>query len=168
MSRDCEHDRRYARKRWKTKYYQDPQKYRDMAKNNRIKYDSYYKKYFNEISITSRRVYCALKNSAKRREILFNLEKDEFCRWYDSRLKVCFYCRIGQEELLPINNMNLKQKRLGIDRKDNDVPYQIDNIVLACARCNAIKGSWFTQNQMFEIAVNYLQQWEFPEISKQI
>lgn len=45
---------------------------------------------------------------------------------------------------------NIKN-RLTIDRKNNNGNYCIDNIVLACYRCNTIKGDFFTEQEMLKI-----------------
>ena len=42
-------------------------------------------------------------------------------------------------------------------RKYNRLPYTLDNITFACRRCNNIKGSWFTEKQMLEIANRYFK-----------
>lgn len=44
-----------------------------------------------------------------------------------------------------------------IDRKDNNKGYIMGNITLACKRCNIIKGKWFTEQEMLEIADRYLK-----------
>lgn len=46
--------------------------------------------------------------------------------------------------------------RLSIDRIENMRGYEIDNMALACALCNLIKGAWFSAAQMREIAETYL------------
>ena len=59
--------------------------------------------------------------------------------------------------------------QLSIDCKDNDLGYTIDNIVLACDRCNFIKSNIFTYEEMCFIGENLIKpKWEsFPEITKQ-
>ena len=49
------------------------------------------------------------------------------------------------------NNLN----HLTIDRMDNSSGYSMDNIVIACRRCNTVKGGWFTYSEMIEIADRY-------------
>lgn len=38
-----------------------------------------------------------------------------------------------------------------LDRKDNDRPYEFDNIVVACRRCNYSKNTHFTYEEWLEI-----------------
>jgi len=66
------------------------------------------------------------KNSAKRRNIEWLLTDDEATVVLE---RECFYC--GKEPEL--SN--------GIDRKDNDGPYIMTNIVTACKECNWMKGT---------------------------
>ena len=56
----------------------------------------------------------------------------------------------------------MKIRRLTVDRKDNDKGYSLDNMVLACHRCNSIKGDWFSYDEMKEIAEKYM----IPRIEK--
>ena len=45
--------------------------------------------------------------------------------------------------------------RLTLDRVDNTKGYELSNIVLACRRCNYMKGSWLTSEQMLDAAKRY-------------
>lgn len=46
---------------------------------------------------------------------------------------------------------------LSIDRKYNELGYTIDNLCLACNRCNTVKGNTFTYDEMVEIGHNYIK-----------
>lgn len=94
--------------------------------------------------------YSHLKTSAQRRNIPFELLLDDFCAWLSTQEDRCHYCG-GQ--LVDDNSLSAYT----IDRKDNSQSYNPDNIVLACRRCNTSKGSWFTEEQMLEIAGKYLR-----------
>jgi hypothetical protein len=63
------------------------------------------------------------KGNAKLRGIPYTLTQDEFLSFWQ---KPCFYCR-G-----PI-------KTIGLDRVNNDLGYQMDNIVPCCTTCNTMK-----------------------------
>ena len=88
----------------------------------------------------------------------FGLDRKEFEAWYESQPKMCVYCDLP-ENLIPFLNerYNSVSRRLTIDCKDNDVGYRIDNIVLACHKCNFIKSNLFTHDEMVEIADKYLK-----------
>jgi len=47
--------------------------------------------------------------------------------------------------------------RLTIDRIDNNFGYKINNIVLACGRCNLIKSNFFSSKEMKEIGQKYVK-----------
>jgi hypothetical protein len=63
------------------------------------------------------------KSTAKKRGIDFNITFDEFCTFWQ---KPCTYC--GSEI-----------ETIGLDRKDNNIGYTVDNIVPCCEFCNIMK-----------------------------
>ncbi len=107
-----------------------------------------YPKHRGEVKIKFR----GIKANSRIRRIEFNLGIDEFTDWYNNQEKKCHYC-----------NRELVQFKKGdngmtIDRLDNTIGYEIKNIVLCCWRCNIIKGHWFTEQDMLEIAGGYLRE----------
>lgn len=100
------------------------------------------------------RTYYGLKRNVKHRGSKLNLTRTEFKKWFDIEIKdgVCFYC---QQKLDPSAPYQLNG--VTIDRMDNTKGYEIGNIVLACRRCNIIKGSWFSFEDMIEIAEKYFK-----------
>ena len=87
-----------------------------------------------------------------------NLSREDFIEWYESQPKVCHYCGIHETELSQVNDtQNTKAKRLTVDCIDNDRGYSLDNIVLACGRCNFIKNDFFTHEQMLWIGQNFVR-----------
>jgi 5-methylcytosine-specific restriction endonuclease McrA len=126
----------------------------------RLKHGEYLNLKMKEYYSTSMGRYSKTKTSAKKREILFLMTPDEFIPWYESTPKYCFYCGAtftkGQQ-----------MTKETIDRVDNAKPYTIDNIVLCCGKCNAVKGSWFTKEQMIEIAHKYFIKVEKKEVSNE-
>ena len=74
------------------------------------------------------------------------------------KTKKCFYCGISVEALSKVKDvMNNGTHRLTIDRLDNSRGYELNNIVLACLRCNSIKTDFFTTEEMKGIAIKYVK-----------
>jgi len=94
--------------------------------------------------------YTNVKSGARERGICFNLDKIEFEEWLHTEPKECFYCGIQENALL--KNNDKKKQKLTIDRKDNNAGYKLDNICLACFRCNNIKSYFFTFEEWKYIA----------------
>jgi len=46
--------------------------------------------------------------------------------------------------------------KLTLDRKNNNKPYTIKNIALACCRCNYIKSNLFTYKEMIKLAKEFI------------
>lgn len=81
------------------------------------------------------------------------MTQKELIDWYESQPKNCHYCKLHESQCFFTKR---KDTRLHFDRKNNERGYTVDNIVLACFRCNTIKGKWLTEEQMLEIAQKYL------------
>lgn len=67
--------------------------------------------------------YHEYKKSAKRRNITFLLSESDCIPFYNT---ICYYC--GD-----------KTNGIGIDRLDNKIGYEMDNLVPCCYRCNIMK-----------------------------
>ena len=80
--------------------------------------------------------------------------KDESQYWMDFQDKKCYYCEITEDKL-PSDDK--KQQSLTIDRKDNSIGYNIDNMCLACFRCNCKKSAFFTEEEWMEICDKYVK-----------
>lgn len=95
-----------------------------------------------------------------------NISKKDFINWYENQDKKCHYCSLNLEEFNEIKNHYNKQiqrtKRFGIDRKNNELPYQVDNIVLCCVICNGLKGYFFDYQTFKELSREYIK----PKLSK--
>lgn len=86
------------------------------------------------------------------------LSREEFIDWYTKQEKTCVYCDINENELhLVKDTQNTKATRLTVDCIKNDFGYTLDNIVLACGRCNFIKNDFFTHEQMLWIGQNFVK-----------
>jgi hypothetical protein len=148
------------RKMW---YQEHKKEMSDYRKNNRKKAQIYEKKYYkiNKKSIKiHKKVYClsadgiymTLKNNAKNKKMKFSLIKKDFINWYNNQKQECHYCMRSLKEIKQDIIENKKYKgRLSIDRKDNNKGYTLNNIVLACRRCNYIKGDYITEEKMKKI-----------------
>jgi len=90
-----------------------------------------------------------LQAHAKERNIKCKIDKNDFIMWYNSQSKFCTYCK--QSEINIKHDTIGKFKTLTLDRKDNKKGYSVDNIVLACYRCNAIKNKFLTYDEMIKV-----------------
>lgn len=78
--------------------------------------------------------------------------------WYDSVEKKCVYCDLPEEEMWAMQeDFDRRVLRLEFECKDNNRGYSLDNIALACHRCNFIKNNILTYDEMREFAQKYLK-----------
>lgn len=98
------------------------------------------------------------KNHGHWRYKPIKLSREEFIEWYTKQEKTCVYCDINENELrLVKDTQNTKARRLTVDCIENDLGYTLDNILLACGRCNFIKNDFFTHEQMLWIGQNFVK-----------
>ena len=97
-------------------------------------------------------IYHSIKKNIHLRDYSLEFSAQEFKEWYLSQSLVCVYCGIDQSDLEkdPIQTKKYN-KRLSIDRIDNNLGYTIRNIQLCCYRCNCIKGDLFNHEDMLVI-----------------
>ncbi len=90
---------------------------------------------FPDETIRVNRIMLDYRKSARRRNLPFELTRDQMSELMD---KPCFYC--GAE---PSNSLVQHGKQIrpyqGIDRLDNSKGYVMDNIVPCCIICNKMK-----------------------------
>lgn len=130
----------------------------DCARNKRLPYKArisereraYHRQYKKTYDKSALGRYHKLKSNAKQRGFAFDILPNEFVTWIMSQKMQCHYCK----QVLQVDKRGLDS--LSIDRRNNDGKYTIGNITLACWRCNVAKGSWFTEQQMLDIATRYL------------
>jgi len=100
---------------------------RRQGKNNRIEYGL---AVFNEI-------YATYKQEARKRNYDFNLTRDEFKSLTKQN---CFYCGTKPSNIKRRKDKWGEYVHNGIDRKDNNSGYTLDNCVASCKRCNQAKN----------------------------
>lgn len=76
------------------------------------------------------------KKSANKRDIEFFLSRDEFIYLTSKR---CFYCNCPPAQVHEKKETNGAYMYNGIDRKDNNIGYLLDNCVSCCKKCNYAK-----------------------------
>lgn len=159
----------YYKKRW-LKIKSDPLLHKKAKKQRREDYrrhilerKEYVKKYYydhrEELNRkkalwfqTPEGIYAHLLAGAKKRRITLNFGKEEFSKWWVKQNKRCYYCNRTLKEIKECEDIFAKRfKRLTIDRKDNTKPYILENMILACYRCNAIKSDFFTEKEALKI-----------------
>lgn len=98
--------------------------------------------------------FTSMKQRAKRGKLAFLLSQEEFITWFNSQEKCCCYCGATEQMM---SKSGRKKVSLTVDRKDNGTGYQIDNICLACHRCNKEKSDFFTEAQWMDIATKFIR-----------
>lgn len=116
-----------------------------------------------------KKIYPEKRGSANIRTRYYNIKRrcinrgwnypspKEFLRWWNSQIKICYYCGIPEEIWEQKYNGYQNKYSLSIDRKDNNKGYELSNVVLACGVCNVTKNNFFTAFEMKEIAEKYIK-----------
>lgn len=157
------------KKLFRKNYEEHKEEYKDRAKKYYLKnknsqeFKDKRNKNNRNFSLTAKGIYKTLKQNSKRHKRELKLTQEEFCDWFKKQIKECYYCNIpiNKIDYLPKNPNGRIVKRLTIDRVNNNLPYQINNIVLACYICNHIKSFVFNNNEMKQIAQLFIKpKWE--------
>ena len=92
----------------------------------------------------------------------FIISQDEFVEWYENEPRICAYCGIKEEELYLLDKIvGGRFQRLTVDCKDNEVGYVKGNLVLACDKCNVMKGDILTYEDMKYVGEHFVKpKWE--------
>lgn len=77
------------------------------------------------------------RREASKRGLAWGLSKDDFLRMSKEN---CFYCGSEPVSKHRERNFNGAYTYNGIDRKENQIGYSLDNCVTCCAECNFAKG----------------------------
>lgn len=96
------------------------------------------------------------------------IDRDTFVSWYDSQERICVYCDLPEEKLWILQEeYDNRVTRLTVDCKDNLVGYTLDNLALACERCNAIKSNILSFDEMMYVGQNFIKpKWQRIEGEK--
>lgn len=114
------------------------QAYRETHKEKVAIYNRAYQKvYYSRTKNTLRHRYKAYKGDARRRGLDFFLTVEEFGFFWQ---QPCEYCGIAIDTV-------------GIDRRDNQKGYELDNCISCCSTCNLVKGQF-----AFDEWMAYLEQ----------
>lgn len=82
-------------------------------------------------------LFYTYKKSAKIRDLEFNLNKDELKTLVDGE---CYYCGTKPKNITKYaNRYNGQYTYNGIDRKNNNIGYNIENCISCCKTCNFAK-----------------------------
>lgn len=95
-----------------------------------------------EFEASPKRRWNRFLNDTSRRGIEVKISFDQFKLHH---LDNCYYC-------------NQKLKQIRIDRIDSSKPYEVGNIVSACAECNYMKNSMNINNFLEKVEKIYLHQ----------
>lgn len=89
----------------------------------------------------------------------FTLTRKDLFDWLIKTPKRCHYCDLADLKLQEHFWKGCKRfyENLQIDRKNNSLPYTIDNICFACHICNATKSNIFTYEEFCDIGQRYLK-----------
>lgn len=110
-----------------------------------------YNKYFKQYGLTPRGRYNKLRSNCYASGAPLNISVNAFITWYEAQPQTCYYCGIE----LVNGGARSGFTSLTIDRRDDTRGYELGNMVLACRRCNLMKGNWLTEQQTLEIARKY-------------
>jgi 5-methylcytosine-specific restriction endonuclease McrA len=76
----------------------------------------------------------------------------------------CVYCGINGEELYELNIVNPRTKKrlevIGVDRRDNQLAYRLDNLDPCCPLCNQIKSQLLTPSEMHALGPHLRKLWQ--------
>ncbi len=130
---------------------------RTLRRRNLEKVREYHKLQKRRYNRTPAGKYWNLRTRVMREGLEFNITQGEFVEWFNKQDLGCYYCGVPLM-FIAGRNSDKKLQGISIDRKDNNRGYELDNMCLACRRCNTIKNSYFTEKQMLEIADKYFKE----------
>lgn len=98
-----------------------------------------------------RQIWYQFRVRSKKRELAY-CSLEDFREFYDNREHICEYCG------MPENICKAKYgRRIEIDRKDSKKGYIIENLALACYKCNTVKNDILTYEEMKQIGSQYIR-----------
>lgn len=84
-------------------------------------------------------IFCQYKNSANKRDIEFNLTRQQFKKLTK---QTCYYCGEPPSKIRKNKYSTGDYTYNGVDRLDNSKGYTIDNAVSCCSFCNISKNNY--------------------------
>lgn len=81
-------------------------------------------------------MFLAYQGGAKKRDLRFNLTKEEFA---ELTSLICYYCGSEPREVKKKASDFVSRKMNGIDRLDSSKGYELSNCVSCCKTCNYMK-----------------------------
>ena len=99
-------------------------------------------------------LYARYKDSAKRRSILWNLNKDVF---RELVISTCYYCGMEPLQVIYRRDLNGGFTYNGVDRLNPNLGYRANNVVPCCKQCNYAKRDMTEQefNDWLDRVFNY-------------
>jgi 5-methylcytosine-specific restriction endonuclease McrA len=91
--------------------------------------------------------------------------REEFVAWKRQipGRRQCVYCGISGDELYALDVVNPRTKKrfevIGVDRRDNQLPYRLDNVDPCCPLCNQIKSQLLTTAEMHILGPHLRELW---------
>ena len=131
---------------------------RDRQKKHRVKHGPYIPNIKSHIWSLLRHVKSQRKS--KKASVL-EFDKKQFSNWFEKNYNgKCYYCEITLEQYEKEKKF-LKVKvpgfRFGIDRKNSQDTYNLDNIAISCSICNSAKSFVFDADEFKKIARKYIR-----------
>ncbi len=88
-------------------------------------------------------LFILLTKTAKHRNIPLDLTYEQLLSFIS--VTSCHYC--GAPVSWKKYDVSRSGHRYNLDRKNNELPYTLENLVVCCKRCNYAKGRWFTYEE---------------------
>ena len=104
------------------------------------------------IETSIKAVYKKYVDAAKKRNLTFNLTESECGKLF---LSECHYCGTKSSNTYKPNKKHIF-KYNGIDRKDNNIGYEINNCISCCKTCNFMKCSLSYNEFLSQIETIYI------------
>jgi len=81
-------------------------------------------------------------------------------KWFIEQKQICAYCNCSVDEVndyLERTKISVKNKRMSVDRVDNNQGYILGNLTLSCFICNTHKKDFFSHEDFLKIAKKYIR-----------
>lgn len=154
------------KKEYKKQYYiKNKEKLNKQNRKWALNNPTIVKKTLQKYNKTAKGIYNVMKTNCYNKKRKFSLKKEDFLIWYNNQKKICTYCKVDEKNL-PESFRKISVSRTGtinrltIDRKNNNLGYLINNLTLACAQCNKIKGEFLSYEEMLQVGNIIKKKWK--------